>query len=611
MTITPVTVTPFGGSIGPLNRVTPFTHRDNATFLSILRGIVEYLQGSLQDDINSELERIINEFRDIQEGDQGRYDEFIAEVNTLVAAINNRVGPESMHRVSLTGDYTLTIDPTWPNAHPIRFQFTQDTTGGRIVSFGAGIVGSALVDPTPSAMTELELIPDGAGNWMLRTLNKARVIDVAKDFGARPGGVFDNTVKFNAAMTEARASKCEVFIPAGVWFVSGTVDFSGVVVRGVIAGYDNHNGTIIRGGGSNLLFDQGSTSLDYNRMGLHGIRFENCATGFRISYSVYSHFSDVDVIDTTADAIIVGDVTIIGPIWNMFDRVKGVSTNGYGLRLAGMNWCNSNVFDTCFFDGTTGAINILSASGFGSLDNVFRATEIRSSVGPGIVFNGTNRSTTLEKCFIEPKGPAVVVNNSTVDLILDGNVYGSTRNNVVGYGPYFVEHKAATFNVRVIGGWITTNAVPEQADLRFVGSALPASMTLELLAEPNTVGIQSSGYKIFDETVISAAPRTQRGDFRIRKFSAPQISVAYGDGSKEFVLKRNGTQGGTDFGVEFIDDGNKVWSTGTNGMFKVLGHLASAKVVPATTLGSISGRIPLYNADESIAGSIPVMTGTT
>jgi hypothetical protein len=345
-------------------------------------------------------------------------------------------------------------------------------------------------------------------------------------------------------------------------------------------------------------------------MGLHGVRIENCATGFRVSYSVYSHFSDVFVINANADAIIVGDNTIIGPLWNILDRVKGVSVNGYGLRLAGLNWCNSNVFDTCFFDGTTGAINVLSASGFGSLDNRFINTEIRSSVGPGIVFNGTNRSTTLDKCFIEPKGPGVVVNASTTDFQVNGNVYGSTRNNIVGYGPYFIEHKAGTFRIRVFGGFITTNAIPEQTDLRFIGSALPASMTLEYIAEPDTIGVASSGYKVHDETVISAAKRTHKGDLAIKTGSSPSLELGFTDGSKTFQMKHNGAQGGAYFGFEFINNGNKAITIQDNGMVTLMGHLSTDKAVAATTPGTLVKRIPVYDAAQNAIGSIHVYTGT-
>jgi hypothetical protein len=442
-------------------------------------------------------------------------------------------------------------------------------------------------------------------------LNRPEAINVAKEFGCRPGGVFDNTAKLNAVMDEARATSREVFIPAGEWYVSGEVNISGVTIRGVVHGYQNQNGTILQGDGDNLIFNQQDVApLDRVRCGVHGIRFENCATALRVSYSVYSHFTDIWAMDTTDDAIICGDVSIIGPLWNMFDRVTGISADGYGLRLAGLNWCNSNVFDTCFFKGTTGAVNVLSASGFGSLDNKFHNTEIVSAVGPGIVFNGTNRSTTLEKCFIEPHGPAIVVNNPTADLQLIGNVYGSVRNNIVGYGPNFIDHKASTLSVRILGGWITTNAIPEQVDLRFIGSANVAGLVLEYLAEPSLVGIASTGFKLHDESVISAAQRVHRGDVLVKTYNQPKIELSYADGSKLFTIKRNGTQGGSDFGVTFTNDGTLAMTIASNGMVIHNGHFGTAKATAAATPGALAYKLPVYDASQAQIGFIQIYTGT-
>lgn len=598
-------------NIGPLNNIQPFTYRDQLSHMGMLEKLRVYINESLRPEFNEEMQRILDEFQDGVTNTETNYLAFVDQINEAVMQINNRVGPESMHRVELAADYVLTVDPVWPDEHPIRFQFTQDSTGGHAVTFDSEIIGSAGIDPTPGVMTEIELVPDGTGNWMIRTLNKPPVIDVVKEFGARPGGFFDNTVKFNAAMDEARVSKREVFIPAGVWLSSGEVNISGVTIRGVMSGYQNQDGTIIRGDGTNIAFNQSDVSPLANvHSGIHNIRFENVQTGLRVSYSVNSYYSDLYIMDATGDALICGDIGIIGPLWNVFDRCVAISTNGYGLRLAGLNWCNSNLFETCFFKGTTGAVNILSASGFGSLDNKFHNTEITNAVGPGIVFNGTNRSTTIEKCFLEPKGPAIVVNASTQDLQLVGNVYGSTRNNIVGYGPNFIDHKAASLGVRVLGGWITTNAIPEQVDLRFIGSDIPANLVVEYLAEPSTVGIASTGYKIHDETLISAAQKVHRGNLLVKKYLAPSIELSYADGTRLFTMKRNGTQGGADFGVTFTNEGNLAMTIASNGMVILNGNLGTAKSTTATTPGTLARKVQVYDDAQNPIGFLLIYSGS-
>jgi len=96
---TPV-FTPFTGNIGPLTRVTPFTHRDNATYLSILRELVEFINGSLRDEMNGELERILTEFQNVLLHSQtefgetagewlAKFDQFMLDVTAEIAVLND------------------------------------------------------------------------------------------------------------------------------------------------------------------------------------------------------------------------------------------------------------------------------------------------------------------------------------------------------------------------------------------------------------------------------------------------------------------------------------------------------------------------------------------
>ena len=76
--VTPISFSPLVGSIGDLTRVTPFTHRDNATFTHILAKIVDYLQKTLEPQINTELQRILDEMQTILDG-------YTADANTTKA----------------------------------------------------------------------------------------------------------------------------------------------------------------------------------------------------------------------------------------------------------------------------------------------------------------------------------------------------------------------------------------------------------------------------------------------------------------------------------------------------------------------------------------------
>jgi hypothetical protein len=87
MTISPFTL--FTGNIGPLTRVTPFTHRDNATFLRILQELIQYINTTLTDEMNAELERILAEYTGIAEDWQTGFDAFMADVVAQIALLND------------------------------------------------------------------------------------------------------------------------------------------------------------------------------------------------------------------------------------------------------------------------------------------------------------------------------------------------------------------------------------------------------------------------------------------------------------------------------------------------------------------------------------------
>lgn len=471
-----------------------------------------------------------------------------------------------------------------------------------------GVDGSPGRDGTNATVTDVAIadaLEAGVGksiNVLAKTFRKKDRLNIL-DYGCLPGGEYNNSTNFDTALDEARARKLPLYIPAGVWYSTGSHDISGVNLEGDLSGYYSQNGSIITGSGLNDLLVQKQVNLANITCSITGLRVENTLRALVLSYSIYSTFTDC-VFNSIGDAVTLGVNTIIGPIWNVFTRVKAKSDTASALVLGGKDWCNSNQFDTCDFNGFISAIKINSLGGFGALDNIFRNTEIRGA-GCGLDIVGTNRATTLESCYIEPKGPGVVVRANTLDLQLTGNVYGSTRNDVSGYSPRFIDHKSGSLNVKVNGGWVTTNNVPEQADLSFIGSDVPASLTLEYVSEPS-ISAMSTGFRLQDTSIISAAPKIQRGDFIISKHSVPRINLQYPDGSRQFSIRRNGSQGGTDFGVYFRNENVDSCSIDSVGNFNVLQNLGTAKSMPATTLGSVVSRLPIYNSSGALIGQIPI-----
>lgn len=68
---------------------------------------------------------------------------------------------------ALTGDMTVNAPAaanSWTGAK-MTLKFTQDATGGRVITWGSGMVAYRAIDPTPSAVTVLDFVYDGT-NWV-------------------------------------------------------------------------------------------------------------------------------------------------------------------------------------------------------------------------------------------------------------------------------------------------------------------------------------------------------------------------------------------------------------------------------------------------------------
>jgi hypothetical protein len=219
-----MTFTPFAG-FGPLTRVSPFTHRDNATYLRILQELIKYINETLADDWVAELQSFLDQFNakvtefetnlnTTEANWQSTYDAFVAlmnsaftvfegttnatvaanlatmqaeyttfttAINAQVAVINNKSGPIDIQRATLTGTYNVAVNGLWPNNQPVSFVLTQDGTGGRAVTLASYITGPLKVNAAPNGITEFTLVPLGdTVNWKVVQKNafKAGLISI-------------------------------------------------------------------------------------------------------------------------------------------------------------------------------------------------------------------------------------------------------------------------------------------------------------------------------------------------------------------------------------------------------------------------------------------------
>jgi hypothetical protein len=169
------TTTPsvFPFRIGPLNNIQPFTYRDGMSHLQLLEKLRVYINDNLRGEFNDELDRVITEFNQGMEVQEGQFNTafaaFVATVNASVMAINNRVGPEAVQHITLSPTpHLLEIDPVWPDNQHIMVDVLQDATGGRTITLGDGITGPLELDPAPNARTVFTLVPVSGGTWRIQ-----------------------------------------------------------------------------------------------------------------------------------------------------------------------------------------------------------------------------------------------------------------------------------------------------------------------------------------------------------------------------------------------------------------------------------------------------------
>lgn len=131
----------------PLNDTTPFTYRDSLTYQEKLQTLQKYLNETIVSGIDA-----VEDW-----------------VEWLFQFINNKSGNLPIEYVDLVENYTIEIDPTWPDSHIHYIMFRQNVVGGWDVTPGANIAGSLAVEQMPEQYTLAWLVPRGDGTWELES----------------------------------------------------------------------------------------------------------------------------------------------------------------------------------------------------------------------------------------------------------------------------------------------------------------------------------------------------------------------------------------------------------------------------------------------------------
>jgi hypothetical protein len=472
----------------------------------------------------------------------------------------------------------------------------------RLINEGTIKTISELDIPTRLSQAELDA----------RYINNGELVLNVKNYAAVGDGVTSDATAFTAAFNASRTFGARVYIPKGTYYLPTTVDCSGIDVYGDYDGYQGANGSILKGAGSGVIFKQLSVTADSLTMRISGLRFVECTTGIQFSYCVYSHVVDVTVYNAAGPAIIMGDNTIIGPLFNEFHRVAAYSTAGSGLELYGKDWCNNNIFVNCDFKGAgAAAVKLASTGGYGAINNIFSGCELRGN-NVGVSLDTTNVTTKFEHCYFENLGPAVWAVGATRDLQMVACVYGSLVNTNTTGKPNYIHHTGATtLGLKITGGWVTTGVTSEFDNLRLVGSDVPANLSLYYINEPR-LDAQGAGFKLHDDATISAATQVFRGNLTVQKASTPEILLQYPDGTRPFKIRRNGTMGGSDFGVQLQNNGVTVAIIDNNNRMNFQTDIGTNMSVAATgPVGTVVKKLAIRDNNGTILGYLPIYDAIT
>ena len=334
--------------------------------------------------------------------------------------------------------------------------------------------------------------PAGTGAVATNVQAKLRETVSVKDFGAVGDGVADDTQALSNFLNVCRTNKVKGFFNSGTYLISSALDISGVDIEGVLGGYNNVDGTIIKGSGGHVIFNQSSAATNNITYSIKNFAIQDGSVALKMTYAVNCRIDNIFITNCT-DGIYCGDASLAGPLWCNFINCQ-VNVSDTALKINGAQWANANLFESCYFKGNVAGGSITAAGGIGAVSNQFINTEFAGD-NRGVVLEN-NKSTTFDNCYFESRGPSIVVDGYTLDLQVNNCVFGSLRNNNADGVPAFIWHKSGSCRVSVNGGYIYLASGAVYDNLRFVQSDAIASFAIVMTDLPDQE-IAASGWQIF------------------------------------------------------------------------------------------------------------------
>lgn len=349
--IIPTGFSAFSGNIGPLNRVTPFTHRDNATFLRILQEVIQFINETLRPEMDSELQRILDEFQtQLDASNAGlaatqaewlaAFNQFMVDVTAEIALLNDAA-------IGSLVDNTLSVTSVALNKR-YRTQVLTTAVGDGVANDTAAILANA----NTAVALGIELVLDGTKTYAVDGLVLPANLKLVTN-GAKLKKLVNNNVYAVKVSGNTRADFLNVELTGGVSNDAGIhVSGSDTVIQkiSVVSLTANQVGT-------NALFvgDESAPNIRKN-IALSNIVLTGFRSPMRVKNVANSRFSNaaitnfltgvyvIDVTNTVFDKFVVTGTSATA--------TGGAGENGLLLEAQAADYSVSNVrFRDWFVEG--------------------------------------------------------------------------------------------------------------------------------------------------------------------------------------------------------------------------------------------------------------------
>lgn len=391
---------------------------------------------------------------------------------------------------------------------------------------------------SPSGASLAGYMPPGTGAVATSVQSKLREHISALDFGADPTGVADSTAALQNAASYCRTNRKRLYIPAGTYKVSGTIDISGLQIFGDLQGYLNRQGTIISCTSTAVIpFRQVETSADMASVDMRNIYITGAAVGVQCRYTLNSIFESVFVENSLA-GFEIGNTSDSGPLYVQMRNCETNNITNIGLSIKGNTFDNANMLESCVFQGGTYAASIDCVGGIGAVNNCFYNCEF---LGPqyGVVL-GNTKNTVFNACYFESVGPSVTITNTSSSVAFTDCVFGSlTNTNPTGFTSFIYHNAVSVCTVSIRGGYIYIPSGAANNNLSLIGANSPAYLYVTIEDKP-TREIAATGFAYLASNLISAnCAYTDTGSYT-PTWTGSGSNPAIGNGSIVGAWSRDG-----------------------------------------------------------------------